>query len=205
MNQNIIDLTSKKYYLTDIISVEHAKFMTELFKLKIDGDIGYLDLFLQLNYNTEKIKQKNIILFLNYTDSIFSFSEQRSFISDLEKFFKKYYYGLNIQIILTTNSLIIPTDLLEMKLLYGKEQGKEKNKVYKTFIYDKKDQYLAANIHDVYYNHFINEKDSCLPIGNKIRNKINFLLKNKKEKEKNLKLINNLGEVFIRNGLLEDE
>lgn len=202
-----------KFMKDYIISSRMHPYITLNWNLQLSsGQKAMLDMFSRfysVAIDINNLADKNILILIDEGELYFHPQWQKSLLKDLLDFFKMIYHK-NIQVILTSNSPFIVSDLPKHNIVFiGKKAGG--NGIIDTLI--NKKQTFAANIHTLLSDSFFLEGEL---IGDFAKEKINWLINilsgdiaNIRENEERVrKLINIIGEPIIRNKLmsmLEDQ
>ncbi|HDR8066658.1 hypothetical protein AT261_09695 [Bacillus cereus] len=165
--------------------------------------------FYSVAIEINNLADKNILILIDEGELYFHPQWQKSLLKDLLDFFKTIYHK-DIQVILTSNSPFIVSDLPKHNIVFiGKKAGG--NSMIDALV--NKKQTFAANIHTLLSDSFFLEGEL---IGDFAKEKINWLInilsgdiENIRRNEKKIrKLINLIGEPIIKNKLmsmLEDQ
>ncbi|GEM_PF-3037870 len=167
------------------------------------GHNAYLDIFSRMVWelNTLDEKDKDILLLIDEADIYLHPEIQVKYFKNLVDFLQIFYSKKNIQIVITSNSPFIISDLPHTNVIYldNLSTMKVSNKlkgITRTF---------GANIHDLLINTFF-MKDGV--IGEFARARINYIIevlnnKDYKEKVYIYKIIQLLGEPILRKKLMD--
>ncbi|MHA4196220.1 AAA family ATPase [Bacillus cereus] len=203
----------KKFMKDYIISSRMHPYITLNWNLQLSsGQKAMLDTFSRfysVAIDINNLADKNILILIDEGELYFHPQWQKSLLKDLLDFFKTIYHK-DIQVILTSNSPFIVSDLPKHNIVFiGKKAGG--NSMIDTLV--NKKQTFAANIHTLLSDSFFLEGEL---IGDFAKEKINWLInilsgdiENIRRNEKKIrKLINLIGEPIIKNKLmsmLEDQ
>ncbi|OPA28169.1 hypothetical protein BHL47_19720 [Bacillus cereus] len=203
----------KEFMKNYLISARAFPYVTLNWSLQLSsGQKAMLDMFSRfysVANNINDMEENEILILIDEGDLYFHPQWQKSLLKDLLDFFKMIYCK-DIQVILTSNSPFIVSDLPKDSIVFiGKKA--EGNGIIDTLI--NKKQTFAANIHTLLSDSFFLEGEL---IGDFAKEKINWLINilsgdidNIRENEEKVrKLINIIGEPIIRNKLmsmLEDQ
>lgn len=177
---------------------EYEKDVFDLFKIAFSGissgEQGKLDLYSEFYYIRNKIKTKSILVILDEPELYFHPEWQRNLIHIFIKYFNKYFDDKKIQIIFTSNSPYVLSDLpKDNVILLGA------NSMF--------DNTFANNIYSILKNeYFMN-----YTMGEFARKKLEYVIEkinnSKDMNEKNYyeckNIIEMVGENLLRNKLLE--
>ncbi|MED3447910.1 AAA family ATPase [Bacillus thuringiensis] len=177
------------------------------------GENAYLNIYARFYSTLKTTLNENLLILIDEADVSLHPKWQRQFLFNLIQFFKGIYsQQKELQIILTSHSPIIISDLPNYNIVFLKKDSTNTTRVIKSI--DDKHQTFASNIHTLYSNTFFLEN---VLIGEFAKYKINQLIteltthssevvyKNKNIIEKKIDLI---GEPLLRNRLyklLEDK
>lgn len=202
-NINIINEINHMY-LDDLLLFDLYPIIStgEYSQLYLYSSIFYL--ITQVKHKNHNNKFKNMILYLDEIEITFHPELQREMIKNLINFFKSLDFDLNVQLIISTHSPIIASDLPAKNIIYlDKDENGNclvKNPDTKTF---------GANIYQLFKDGFFMNDF----IGEFAKEKINYVIeklnskddKKLSEKEQNeIKfIINSIGEPVLRNKLNE--
>ncbi|HDR8434270.1 TPA: AAA family ATPase [Bacillus cereus] len=202
-----------KFMKDYIISSGMHPYITLNWNLQLSsGQKAMLDVFSRfysVAIDINKLTDKNILILIDEGELYFHPQWQKSLLKDLLDFFKTIYQK-DIQVILTSNSPFIVSDLPKHNIVFiGKKA--EGNGGIDALV--NKKQTFAANIHTLLSDSFFLEGEL---IGDFAIEKINWLINilsgdidNIRRNEKKIrKLINLIGEPIIKNKLmsmLEDQ
>ncbi|MEK4729587.1 AAA family ATPase [Bacillus sp. FSL K6-1218] len=203
----------KKFMKDYIISSGMHPYITLNWNLQLSsGQKAMLDTFSRfysVAIEINNLADKNILILIDEGELYFHPQWQKSLLKDLLDFFKTIYHK-DIQVILTSNSPFIVSDLPKHNIVFiGKKAGG--NSMIDALV--NKKQTFAANIHTLLSDSFFLEGEL---IGDFAKEKINWLInilsgdiENIRRNEKKIrKLINLIGEPIIKNKLmsmLEDQ
>ncbi|PQQ45491.1 hypothetical protein C6A34_19360 [Bacillus thuringiensis] len=203
----------KKFMKDYIISSGMHPYITLNWNLQLSsGQKAMLDTFSRfysVAIDINNLADKNILILIDEGELYFHPQWQKSLLKDLLDFFKTIYHK-DIQVILTSNSPFIVSDLPKHNIVFiGEKAGG--NSVIDALV--NKKQTFAANIHTLLSDSFFLEGEL---IGDFAKEKINWLInilsgdiENIRRNEKKIrKLINLIGEPIIKNKLmsmLEDQ
>ena len=131
-------------YLNNILVINN--FNENIFALEFrglsNGEQAFLDLFSNFYDIKDKIGNESILIFMDEPDLYLHPEWQRKLIYDIIKFFEKFYANKYVQVIISSNSPYILSDLYaDNVIMLGSTSGVTKN----TF---------ASNIHDLLRNKF---------------------------------------------------
>ncbi|WP_226602985.1 AAA family ATPase [Bacillus cereus] len=196
-----------------IISSRMYPYITLNWNLQLSsGQKAMLDMFSRF-YSIAKdinnLGEKNILILIDEGELYLHPQWQKSLLKDLLDFFKMNYHK-DIQVILTSNSPFIVSDLPKHNIIFIGKRA-EGNGTIDALV--NKKQTFAANIHTLLSDSFFLDGEL---IGDFAKEKINWLINilsgdidNIRENEKKIrKLINLIGEPIIKNKLmsmLEDQ
>lgn len=174
------------------------------------GHRAYLDMYSRMYDLIDKCKiteaDKYIILLIDEGDIYLHPDIQISFVKNLLEFLKMFFVDKQIQIIFTSNSPFIISDIPNTNIIYLENYNKIETvsgsiTEIKTF---------GANIHNLLMNNFFMKNGT---IGLFAQDKIDYIIKllneanyknvGEDEKKNILQLINLIGETLIRRKLLE--
>lgn len=203
----------KKFMKDYIISSRMYPYITLNWNLQLSsGQKAMLDMFSRfysIAMKINKLGDKNILILIDEGELYLHPQWQKSLLKDLLDFFKMIY-DKDIQVILTSNSPFIVSDLPKHNIIFiGKKAGG--NGMIDALV--NKKQTFAANIHTLLSDSFFIDGEL---IGDFAKEKINWLInilsgdiENIRANEKKIrKLINLIGEPIIKNKLmsmLEDQ
>lgn len=159
------------------------------------GHNAYLDIFSRIASEIDRIdKKKNEVLLLLDEADVFLHPEvQIKYLNNLLQFLQLFLKGRNIQVIITSNSPFIISDLAHTNLIYLDEMKISTN--------SNDSRTLGANIHELLANNFFMKDGVVGEFAKIIINKIIENINKKQDKEYTRKLIQVLGEPIIRNKL----
>lgn len=144
-NKPYILVCNKNFkYLNNILVINN--FNENIFALEFrglsNGEQAFLDLFSNFYDIKDKIGNESILIFMDEPDLYLHPEWQRKLIYDIIKFFEKFYANKYVQVIISSNSPYILSDLYaDNVIMLGSISGVTKN----TF---------ASNIHDLLRNKF---------------------------------------------------
>ena len=144
-NKPYILVCNKNFkYLNNILVINN--FNENIFALEFrglsNGEQAFLDLFSNFYDIKDKIRNESILIFMDEPDLYLHPEWQRKLIYDIIKFFEKFYANKYVQVIISSNSPYILSDLYaDNVIMLGSTSGVTKN----TF---------ASNIHDLLRNKF---------------------------------------------------
>lgn len=144
-NKPYILVCNKNFkYLNNILVINN--FNENIFALEFrglsNGEQAFLDLFSNFYDIKDKIGNESILIFMDEPDLYLHPEWQRKLIYDIIKFFEKFYANKYVQLIISSNSPYILSDLYaDNVIMLGSISGVTKN----TF---------ASNIHDLLRNKF---------------------------------------------------
>lgn len=120
------------------------------------GESSIFSLFARLSYIIEKLKQDigHMIVILDELDSNYHPTWQQSIMKSLTDFIRKMYPNLFFQLIITTHSPVLLSDIPRSNTIFMKD--KEQSKRLGTI----REQTFAANIATLYYDSFFMENGS---------------------------------------------
>lgn len=186
--------------LSELRFGEYATFSFE--PRSCSGEQNLLTLFSRLNYlkqNKKNIKlANNILLLIDEGETTFHPAWQKKYIMVLIEYLLFLFKGKNIQIILTTNSPIILSDIINQDIIFLNNKKMDNNSNKKTF---------AAEINSLYTDSFFIQ-DGLM--GNFAQKKLEPIVKyinskkrkiTKTEIDKYKQIINLIGDTNIRNYL----
>ena len=127
------------------------------------GENNMFNLFARLHEALQVEEKENIILIFDELDSSFHPQWQQKIIRSLTEFLRKGYPNKEFQLILTTHSPVLLSDILERNVLFLRKDSVETNH----------EQTFAANIASLYYDSFFMDKGS---IGETARGSINHFM-----------------------------
>lgn len=211
----------EEQYNSLIISVSHNKLINQFISLYMgsfseraymtfnwgrnmsSGQKAMLDLYSRFFYVAEQIKEKenrHIIVIIDEVDLYFHPQWQKKIIKDIIEFLSKILPENSIQIILSSNSPFIISDLPRSNVVLVKN---EKNHLVVANGLEKREQTFAANIHTLFSDSFF-LKESL--IGDFAMKKINWIIgilhSNERiikiNEQKVRKIINVIGEPIIK-------
>ncbi|MDD7793715.1 hypothetical protein [Clostridium sp. 'White wine YQ'] len=171
------------------------------------GHRAYLDMYSRLDYVIENeigLDTKNIIFLIDEGDVYLHPEIQIGFLKNFIDFLNLFYNNINIQLIVTSNSPFIISDIPNTNLIYlDIVDGKIKN--ITDYVTDMKT--FGANIHNLLMNSFFMKKGTS---GEFAKERIDKIIKRilniesikEDEKEYIYKNINIIGEPLIRLKLL---
>ncbi|MEC3544005.1 AAA family ATPase, partial [Bacillus thuringiensis] len=203
----------KKFMKDYIISSRTYPYITLNWNLQLSsGQKAMLDMFSRFYSIATKINNlgdKNILILIDEGELYLHPQWQKSLLKDLLDFFKMIY-DKDIQVILTSNSPFIVSDLPKHNIVFIGKKARENGMI--DALVNKK-QTFAANIHTLLSDSFFIDGEL---IGDFAKEKINWLINilsgdidNIRKNEKKIrKLINLIGEPIIKNKLmsmLEDQ
>lgn len=122
------------------------------------GENSMFNLFARLYDAMQKDKKDKIILLFDELDCCFHPQWQQEIIASLTKFLRSMYSEREFQIILTTHSPVLLSDIPKENVIFMR-----KEKVVNT----KHEQTFAANIASLYYDSFFMEKGSIGEVARK--------------------------------------
>lgn len=169
------------------------------------GQRAYLDMYSRLNNlkETKELENKNIMLLIDEGYVYLHPSIQIEFIQNLIAFLKVFYKKNKIQIILTSNSPFIISDIPHTNLIFMEDKSEIGNNLdvsceYKSF---------GANIQNLLIKNFFMDEGT---MGKFAYENINSLLRKllsgevkSDENHKMFKIINLIGEPIIRQKLMQ--
>jgi predicted ATP-dependent endonuclease of OLD family len=173
------------------------------------GEVALLALFSRFyDVKTELEDRKDILILMDEPDIFLHPEWQRRFLNVFIKFLEKVFYDKNIQIILTSHSPFIVSDLPKENIIFlnkddnGRCIVEDVEGMPKTF---------ASNVHTLFSKSFF--MDST--IGEFARNKIKEVMKKidtcsreelleKENQEEIMGVINSIGEPILKKKLLEE-
>lgn len=170
------------------------------------GQRGYLDMFSRI---FEKIQEgkidsnNNLVFLIDESDVYMHPSIQIEVVMNIMKFFSLFMENGMVQIILTSNSAFIASDIPHTNLIYV--ENKDGISISNNMREDCKT--FGANIHNMLINNFYMDKGTVGCFANLIINDIIELLKDENINEdyqlELFKKINIIGEPIIREKLIE--
>ncbi|MGH1160292.1 AAA family ATPase [Bacillus mycoides] len=203
----------RKFMKDYIISSRTHPYITLSWNLRLSsGQKAMLDVFSRfysIAMDINNLGDKNILILIDEGELYLHPQWQKSLLKDLLDFFKMIY-DKDIQVILTSNSPFIVSDLPKHNIVFiGKKAGG--NGMIDALV--NKKQTFAANIHTLLSESFFIDGEL---IGDFAKEKINWLINIlsgdidniRRNEEKIRKLINLIGEPIIKNKLmsmLEDQ
>ncbi|MGG7198540.1 AAA family ATPase [Clostridium butyricum] len=122
------------------------------------------------NFETNNTECNNIIILIDEADMSFHPRWQQEYIKSITNFVKDIYKGCTIQIIITTHSPILLSDIPKSNVIFIKKEDGE----VKIENNSKHSETFAANISTLFYDSFFMENGS---IGELAKDKINELIK----------------------------
>ncbi|WP_322969416.1 AAA family ATPase [Faecalibacter sp. LW9] len=154
---------------------------------------AYINLFSQLFDLSKVIKSKNILICIDEGDLYLHPEWQKNFLNDLMWYMNLIFIDKNIQLILTSHSPFLISDLPKENVVLLEKDGKPNRQL------EEKSSF-GANIHQLYNNQFFLKNGA---IGEFAKNKIEKILDyiDKSEQidvDKTAKLIQMIGEPVIR-------
>lgn len=198
--------------LFDLILSEGPSFLFKYLKFdtdRSDGEmakirqIGYLEYLARREYlipHSERLKN-NILLLMDEIDVHLHPNEQRKLISSIIKCLKRFFQGKTVQLIFTSHSPIVLSDIPSQNIIYvKKEKESDKRRVYRQLDV----RTFGANIFDLYNDSFFFDDKALM--GEFAKEYIDNLYKqissrDAKERGAFLKQIDMIGETIIRNEL----
>ena len=123
--------------------------MKEWFEMKYEEFQGPVEELVLLKLR-EIEEKENIILIFDELDSSFHPQWQQKIIRSLTEFLRKGYPNKEFQLILTTHSPVLLSDIPERNVLFLRKDSVETNH----------EQTFAANIASLYYDSFFMDKGS---------------------------------------------
>lgn len=201
--------------------------LKKLFDLIVKGGPSFIFKYLSFNYERSdgeqaKLRQKayleylaesnilfpdsyklnkNIVILMDEIDIHLHPNEQRKLIKSVVESVNTFFDNKNVQIIITSHSPIVLSDLPSQNVLYiRKEEGENKRKIYRLL----DGRTFGANIFDLYNDSFFFE-DQVL-MGDYAKKYIDDLYKRitetaKDERKQYFDEVNLIGEIIIRNEL----
>ncbi|WP_291648008.1 AAA family ATPase [Clostridium sp.] len=151
------------------------------------GEFSLFSIFARIYSSVSRIQKENgtdIMILLDEIDNTFHPSWQQTIISDIINFLKLLYPEKRFQIIFTTHSPVLLSDIPKQNVIFLKEQAIE----------EEHEQTFAANIASLYYDSFFMKKGS---IGNLAHNCINNLIN-----AMNSVIEDNISDIKIRRRIL---
>lgn len=216
-SNNFLPVTDLARYVEMILPIESAKALFETmtnddvpsFLLKYlrfnvgmsSGEANYLRLFaftdfaLKIDHENglTDIKNKNILLLLDEPDASLHPQAKVEFIKNLITFSNKAFAGNNVQVLLSTHSPILLSDIPNGNIIYLKRKGSKKTQVYSS-----SSKTFGSPISSLYSDSFFfNER---LPIGAFSRDYINKLYVDIKEKR-----IDDIDEIRAKVEIIGDD
>jgi len=189
--------------INQYIKLEYETIDIEYMHEDISSDNAYLDIFSRMVWELKTLDNddKDILLLIDEADIYLHPEIQVKYFKNLVDFLQVFYRGKNIQIVITSNSPFIISDLPHTNVIYLEnlstiEMTNELKGINRTF---------GANIHDLLINTFFMKEGV---IGEFARDRINYIIevlnsKNYKEKEYIYKMIQLLGEPILRKKLMD--
>lgn len=198
----IVDLNDEFKNLIENISdlFNNAQLISHDWSQLSSGMRAYLNLFSQLYYLSENIRasSKNILICIDEGDLYLHPEWQRKFIKNFIDFVSKTFNGLKVQVILTSHSPFLISDLPKENVILLDDSGTPNRQLLDASSF-------GANIHQLFTNQFFLNEGS---IGEFAKIKIRKLLKelpNMIEENVDLykKRIEMIGEPILRYRLEE--
>ncbi|MFV8361447.1 AAA family ATPase [Flavobacterium sp. LS1P3] len=154
---------------------------------------AYINLFSQLFDVSEKIKSKNVLICIDEGDLYLHPEWQKNFLNDLIWYISLIFKEKNVQLILTSHSPFLISDLPKENVILIDKKGKPDRQL------NEKSSF-GANIHQLYNNQFFLKNGA---IGEFAKYKISKLLEQisdtkKIDVDKTTNLIKMIGEPVIR-------
>lgn len=170
------------------------------------GQKALLNVFSRFYSLVQKPLSKNLLVLIDEGDIYFHPQWQKSFVRDILKFLTNIFFEKNIQVILTSHSPFIISDLPPNNvILLGQKSDKEREQEKDKEIFNEGKPTFAANFHTLFADSFFIKEGL---IGDYAKEKINEIIDSMKcekidsEFEKYAKkLINLIGEPVIREKL----
>jgi len=184
------------------IAFNNVSLITHDWSQLSSGLKAYLNLFSQLFDLTDKVsktKNENVLICIDEGDLYLHPEWQKNFLNDLIWFIEKIFKNINIQLILTSHSPFLISDLPKENVILLDKNCKPDRQL------DQKSSF-GANIHQLYNKQFFLVNGA---IGEFARNKISNILSelkdvDKESLEKYQKLISMIGEPVLRIRLEEE-
>lgn len=218
---NIYDDTKEEFYmkinlnklkkLLNIVVRNERSFILKYLNFdfdRSDGEIASLrhEAYLYFAANAEKfgykkILKENVILLLDEVDVHLHPERQRTLISEILNDINDYFIGKNVQIILTSHSPLVLSDIPSSNILYLEKENDGYNSAFK----DENKATFGANIFSLYNDSFYFSSNVLIGEYAKkyIDNLFNEIQSNNFNKDEIEKRINLIGEPLIKNQLLK--
>jgi predicted ATP-binding protein involved in virulence len=185
-------------------SIRLNMFGFELYGLS-SGERSFLSLFSRLHYYKDRIKPGRDILFLIDEGELgFHPQWQKQYFNVLVDFIEKFFPKNTVQLIITSHSPFLASDLPTENILFLKKGESNRTGFHEEFS-DK--QTFASNIHALYSDAFFIQGATIGDFSKKILNEIiDYLNSGKYSPESNNRyreLIQKIGEPVIKNKLTE--
>ena len=192
-----------------VILLKNAKqiFKTSWYNMS-SGEKSYL-VFYSRFLNLKK--PRNAIVLIDEIENTFHPQWQKEIMNRIIEFFKKHYSDTKLQIIITSNSPFLISDILPEHIIFMNKDYEQNQKYEYRCIVDKsKSSYnkstFGSNIHTLLSDSFFMENGVMGEYANKIIQRILDYINHepfqKETNEKVKKYINRIGERVIRNNLL---
>lgn len=158
------------------------------------GHRAYLDVFTRISYELGKLRgnDKEILLLIDEADIFLHPEIQVKYLENILAFLNLFMDGRKFQIILTSNSPFIISDLPNSNIVYIDNMKTELFKPDKT---------LGANIHDLLSNSFFMSEGTVGEYSKRIINKLIDNIKCKNNKDYTYNAIQLIGEPVVRKRL----
>lgn len=196
-------------YILDFFLEEQAKPVSFFQKYIIltpvhasSGELALANTFAYLNDALTQKNEDNVLLIYDEIDATLHPRWQQSILKDLLECIQMLYKEKNFQIVFTTHSPIILSDITADRVIKLEKNRNDKNKIV---ISSCKDSVLGANIERLFYDDFFMDKGS---IGEIAKEKVAKVIRYIKgditiSKEEINYIINNIGEPFVQRRLRE--
>lgn len=164
------------------------------------GELALVNIFAYINDALTKKNNNNVILVIDEIDAMLHPIWQQMILKNLVEYIEKRYYEKQFQIVFTTHSPIILSDMTSDRVVKLKKEGGIVN--VNTCI----NPILGANIEKLFYDDFFMDKGS---IGELAKSHILEVL-NYNNGEMNISyeraeyILSNIGEPFVKNKLKRD-
>lgn len=176
------------------------------------GEVALVNLFAYINDAFSKDKCPNILLVIDELDVNLHPRWQQLILNNLIDYLEKLESEKNIQLVITSHSPIMLSDMTRDRVIKLKVENKEKNsysarEVTKlAHVESCKEDVLGANILKLFYDSFFMDKGSIGEFAKKkIKDVIEYNKSSRADKRDEIEyIIDNIGEPFVQEKLRQD-